>query len=194
MEENQVLQTVLDTMYARRSIRAYAPDMPVGREQTEILLRAAMAAPSACNLQPWEFVVVDTAEGMAQMKPLVPGGQFNAPMAIVVCARTEYIPWGGNGWQIDCALAMENMMLAACAMGLGSLCIGDFKGAEVRALLNIPQGVEIVNIVYFGYPAEQKRPVTRYKEIAVHWERYDTQRPHPARTTQGMIRESIEDS
>jgi len=185
---------IMDNILARRSIRHYVDNKPVERDKIQALLQAAMAAPSACNLQPWEFVIVDDPAELEAMKPFIRGGQFNAPMAMVVCARTEYVPWPGNGWQIDCAAAIENMMLAAVEMGLGSLWIGDFDQQKVREYLCVPQGVELVNIVYFGYPAETKRPVTRYKEEAVYWGKYDPNRPHAARTIPQMIQESISDS
>ena len=187
-------QPVLNCIFARRSIRNYVDDKPVEREKVEALLRAAMAAPSACNLQPWEFIIIDDPSEMTAFKKLVRGGQFNAPMAMVVCARTGYVPWEGNGWQIDCAAAIENMMLAAVEMGLGSLWIGDYNRKGVREFLNIPEGVEPVSIVYFGYPAEQKKPVTRYKAEAVYWGKYDPAREHAPRTIREMIQESIDDA
>lgn len=187
-------RVVLDNMLARRSCRNYVQDKPVAREDIHTLLRAAMAAPSACNLQPWEFIVVDTPAQTAAVREHVPGGQFVSPVIMVVCARTGCVPWQGNGWQIDCAAAIENMLLAATAMGLAGLWIGDFDARALRALLDIPEGVEIVNIVYLGYPAEEKAPVTRYKEEAVYWGKYDPDRPHAARTVRGMIDESIRDA
>ena len=191
---NERFDVVMDNLYARRSIRRYVEGRPVEREKIELLLRAAMAAPSACNLQPWEFVIVQGPEDMAALKAHVPGGPYNAPMAVVVCARAEVVPWEGNGWQIDCAAAIENMLLAACAMGLGSVWIGDFDDKALARLLSIPEGVALVNVVYFGYPAERKAPVSRYKEEAVYWGRYDPDRPHAPRTIEGMIQESIQDS
>ena len=186
--------TVLENILARRSIRHYAENKPVEREKIQVLLQAAMAAPSACNLQPWEFVIVDDPAELKELKAFIRGGQNNAPMAMVVCARTGYVPWAGNGWQIDCAAAIENMMLAAVEMGLGSLWIGDFDRPSVRKYLRVPEGVELVSVVYFGYPDEKKRPVSRYKEEAVYWGRYDPERPHAQRTIRGMIQESIDDA
>ena len=191
---NESFCAVMDNLYARRSIRRYVEGKPVECEKIGLLLHAAMAAPSACNLQPWEFVIVEGPEAMEALKAHVPGGPYNAPMAIVVCARTEIVPWEGNGWQIDCAAAIENMLLAACALDLGSLWIGDFDAKALANLLSIPEGVALVNVVYFGYPAERKRPVSRYKDEAVYWGRYDPQRPHAPRTIEGMIQESIDDA
>jgi len=187
-------KTAMDVILARRSIRNYVDNKPVEREKIILLLQAAMAAPSACNLQPWEFIIIDEPNELKELKVHIRGGQFNAPLAMVVCARTSYVPWDGNGWQIDCAAAIENMMLAAVELDLGSLWIGDFDRPAVRERLQIPEGVEPVNIVYLGYPAEQKKPVTRYKEEAVYWGKYDPNRPHAERTIREMIQESINDA
>jgi len=185
---------VYDTILSRRSIRSFVKGKPVEREKLMVLLRAAMAAPSACNLQPWEFIILDEPADIAEIKPYIPGGQFYTPVIMVVCAKTTYVPWDGNGWQIDCAAAIENMMLAAVELELGSLWIGDFDRAKLREHLTIPEGVEPVSVIYIGYPAERKKPVTRYKEEAVYWKRYDPNRPHTARTINEMIQESINDA
>lgn len=185
---------VLDLLYSRRSCRSYVQGKPVPHSDVDLLLKAAMAAPSACNLQPWEFIVIEDAQQVEAVRAHVPGGQYPAPLVMVVCARTEYVPWGGNSWQIDCAAAIENMLTLATAMGLAGLWIGDYDEDALRALLDIPDGVEIVNVVYFGYPAEEKAAITRYKDEAVYWGKYDPARPHAPRTTQGMIAQSIRDS
>lgn len=186
-------RAVIDNIYARRSIRQYQ-QKPVDREQIVSLLKAAMAAPSACNLQPWEFVVLDEPGQVEAARKHIGGGQFYAPVILLVCARTTYVPWDGNGWMIDCAAAIENLMLAAKAMGLGTLWIGDFDADALGQLLDIPQEVALVSVVYLGHPAEEKAPITRYKEEAVYWGKYDPARPHAERTIQGMIQESIDDA
>jgi len=79
---------MIDTIYARRSIRKYQ-ERPVEREKLETLLKAAMAAPSARNGKPWEFVVVTEPEGMAKVRSAMVFGGYNAPAAIIVCANTR---------------------------------------------------------------------------------------------------------
>jgi nitroreductase len=173
---------VFDAIYGRRSIRRYRDDTPVEHEKVVRLLEAAMAAPSACNIQPWEFIVATECEAVDAIRLAVgDNGHYNAPVAIVVCGCRDLIPWEGDDGVVDCAAAIENMLLAATAMGLGSVWIGGFDPSTIRAALGIPEHVVPVGIAYFGYPAEAKEPRTQYIESAVHWQRYDRRRPHEPR-------------
>jgi nitroreductase len=179
------VQNLFDVMYKRRSIRVYAEDKDVEQEKIIMLLKAAMAAPSACNLQPWEFIVINERDGLNKLKGCIGssnGRNYNAPAAFVICGNTSYIPWNDTG-VIDCSAAIENILLTATAMGLGAVWIGDFDGGAIRSLLDIPAHVAVISVVLFGYPAEQKPPRTQYTEEAVYWQKYDPQRKHPARTT-----------
>ena len=178
-------QNLMDLLYKRRSVRVYDAARPVERDKITLLLQAAMAAPSACNLQPWEFIVVDEPEGVTGLKECIDGDNgrsYNAPAAFVVCANTSYIPWDGDG-SADCSAAVENILLTAAAMELGAVWIGAFDSGAVRRRLCIPEHVLLHAIVLFGYPAEQKQPRTQYTEEAVYWQRYDPDREHPKRTT-----------
>ena len=179
------LKALLDVMYNRRSVRVYEEDRPVEKEKIDVLLKAAMAAPSACNLQPWEFIVVTEKEGMHSLKDCIGannGRHYNAAAAFVVCGNTRYLPWEGTG-VADCSAAIENLLLAVTALGLGAVWIGDYDGEAVSRLLDIPDHVSVNSIVLFGYPAENKPPRTQYTEEAVYWQKYDPKREHPERTT-----------
>lgn len=167
---------ILHAIYARRSIRDYQ-ERPVERASLIRLLQAAMAAPSACNLQPWEFVVVTDPVTVAQVKGTIARwGNWNAPAIIVVCGCPDLIPWSGDDGRVDCAAAIENMLLAATAMGLGTVWIGGFEPAKIRATLGIPDSIVPIGLVYVGYPEEHKEPRTQYRPDAVHWDRYDASR------------------
>ena len=179
------MQNLFDIMLKRRSIRRYVQDKPVEKEKIIMLLNAAMSAPSACNLQPWEFIVVTEEDRLNQLKDCIDsenGRYYNAPAAFVVCSNTSYIPWEGNG-EMDCSAAIENILLAAAAMELGTVWIGAVDGDEVRKLFDIPEHVAVISVVFFGYPAEEKAPRTQFTEEAVYWEKYDSKREHPERTT-----------
>ncbi|MBP7402948.1 MAG: nitroreductase family protein [Clostridia bacterium] len=179
------VQNLFDVMYSRRSIRRYEEGRPVGRDVIRRLLEAAMSAPSACNLQPWEFIVVDEPEGMDRLKACIGSGNgrfYNAPAAFVVCGNTRYIPWESSG-VLDCGAAIENILLAVTAMGLGAVWIGDYDEDAVRGLLDIPGHVRVNSLVLLGYPAESKEPRTQYNEEAVYWQKYDPDREHPKRST-----------
>ena len=177
----QVEKNVFDTIFSRRSIRTYAEEREVEQEKIIRLLEAGMAAPSACNIQPWEFIVVTDKARVRTIKESVrEHGYYNAPVVIVVCSYTAFIPWEGDG-VIDCSAAIENMLIAATAMQLGSVWIGGFDAASIRGILDIPEQVNVVAVVYFGYPAEHPEPRTKYVEEAVYWQKYDPEREHRPR-------------
>jgi len=175
-------QPVFDAIFSRRSIRVYQPGREIEREKIIKLLQAAMAAPSACNIQPWEFIVLQGEEALGRVKPLLlEHGNYNPPLVMVVCGYPDDIPWEGDTGRADCCAAIQNMLLAATVMGLGSVWIGGFDADALRQSLDIPERVVPQAVVYFGYPAESKQPRTKYLEEAVHWGKYDPTRQHKPR-------------
>lgn len=178
------IQSLLEVMYNRRSVRCYQEDKMVEQEKIIMLLKAAMAAPSACNLQPWEFIVVNEKDGINKLRACIDnnnGRYYNAPAAFIVCGNTSYLPWEGKG-EMDCSAAIENILLAATAMGLGTVWIGAFEEEGIRKNFDIPNHVAVNSVVLFGYPDEEKLSRTQYTEEAVYWQKYDLQREHPARS------------
>lgn len=175
----------LDYIFRRRSIRRYK-DKEVSKEQLEMLIKAAMAAPTACNNQPWEFIAVKEKETMNKLRNNMVMGKYNAPAAIVVCGNMKLASGGlKNHWDQDCSAAMENILLAATSMGLGSVWIGvhPVKGFmdSVRDIFDVPDYVIPLGIAYIGYADEIKEPRTQYNEKRVYWEKYDKTRKHRAR-------------
>lgn len=176
---NDCEKELYKVLYERRSIRSYIEGKPVEKEKIIKLLEAAMAAPSACNIQPWEFIVVSEEKTISAIKESIKKyGKWNAPLIVVVCGYTEFIPWEGDSWKLDCAAAIENMLLAAVVLGLGSVWIGGSDPQKIRRILDIPDNVHPMGLVYFGYPSEEKPPRTQYRHQAVHWEKYDRAREH----------------
>ena len=180
---------VYDAILARRSIRNFL-QTPVEREKIEILLKAAMAAPSACNLQPWAFIVVDEAETLEKVRNAAVQGNYNAPLAIVVCGVFKHIPWEGDGWIQDCGAAAQNIMLEATELGLASVCVGGFEENELRGALDIPDDVQPLCILEIGYPAYTRAPLSWYTEEAVHWQKYDREKERTMRTLE-MLQNDI---
>jgi nitroreductase len=172
---------VFNAILGRRSIRRFDDSRNVEKDKITKLLNAGMAAPSACNIQPWDFIIITNGQTIGSIKESIEKyGDYNAVVIIVVCGNNEFIPWKDHGI-IDCAAAMENIMLAAPSLGLGTVCIGGFNREKVKELLEIPQEIEPVGMIYLGYPAEGKKARTKYIEEAVHWEKYDTKREHRPR-------------
>jgi nitroreductase len=163
----------LETITARRSIRKYQ-DRPVEKEKLELLLQAAMAAPSANNRKPWEFVVITEAEKMAEIRSALTFGKYDAPAAIAVCGNTSKLKnLIGAFWVQDCSAATENILLAAVGLGLGTVWLGvhpihNFK-KRVAKVLDLPGHIEPLNVIYVGYPAEEKPARTQYDPKRVHW-------------------------
>lgn len=167
----------LETIFRRRSIRKYT-DQPVEPEKLDLLLQAAMAAPSAMNCKPREFVVVTDPERLSQFRKRLFFGNRNAPAAIVVCGNPSLSanPAARLFWQQDCSLAAQNILVAATSLGLGTVWIGVHPVAEfvrvVRETVGLPRHVTPLALIYVGYPAEEKSARTQYEERKVHWQKY----------------------
>lgn len=165
---------VLDAISARTSIRAYQ-DRPVGADTVELLLRAAMSAPSARNRQPWAFIVVDDKDLLRQLADSLPYAQSAAaaPIAVVVCGvLTESQGATNAGWWVqDAAAASENLLLAAHAVGLGAVWTGVYSYEDrvraVRNVLGLPRHVVPLNVIPIGYPAENPAPKQKWDPAKV---------------------------
>jgi nitroreductase len=167
---------VFSAIYARRSIRSFKSGIKVGKKKIDKLLKAAMAAPSACNIQPWDFLIIDDEEKIDEIKKSIENyGNYNAPLIMIITGNNRNIPWKDNG-VIDCALAMENIMIAAPTLGLGTVCIGGFNRKSIKELFKLPDGVEAIGMLYIGYPNENKKRRTKYLEEAIHWNTFDSER------------------
>ncbi|MBN2003007.1 MAG: nitroreductase family protein [Anaerolineae bacterium] len=174
-------EIVFNAILARRSIRYFDDAKPVEKEKLDKLMQAAMAAPSACNIQPWEFIIVTQSDIVEKIRSSIKQfANYNTNTIIVVCGSNDFIPWKDNGI-MDCALAMGNIMIAAPTLGLGTVCIGGFDRQAVKEILNIPENVEPIGMLYIGYPKEVKNPRTKYLEEAVHWESFDNTRERKPR-------------
>ena len=171
------METILDIIQKRRSIREYQ-DKAVSRELLEKLLQAGMAAPSARNSKPWEFVVVTEKATLDKLRANLKNGNYNAPAAIVVLGNLKIATAESSTrfWVQDCTAAVENMLIAAAGLGLGTVWIGSYPKEDVmqaeRDILGISQDVYPLALFYVGYPAEEVPPRTQYEAGRVHWEKY----------------------
>jgi nitroreductase len=162
----------LEAIHGRRSIRRYR-DEPVDVSAIEAMLRAAMAAPSAGNQQPWQFVVLDDRRVLDAIPEFHPYSAMlhEAPLAIAVCGDARSEKHEGF-WVQDCSAAVQNLLLAAHALGLGAVWLGvhpdEDRAARAKELLGLPDGVTCLAIVAVGHPAEQKGPEDRYDAARVH--------------------------
>lgn len=162
----------MNSIFHRTSIRKYQ-DRPVEKEKVERLLRAAMAAPSAGNQQPWEYYVVTDAQKLALLSQSSPfaGCAKGAPLAFVACSRRDCrLPDYAN---IDLSASVENLLLEADAQGLGAVWLGiaplQERMERVAEILGLPDGLEAFAVIPCGYPAEEKKQQDRYEESRVHY-------------------------
>ena len=149
---------VLDAIRNRRSVRDYSPQA-IPDDVMDRMREAMRLAPSACNLQPWHFVMV-TSEVTRRKLGAAAHGQLwiaTAPVIVVACGRPQqaYPRMGGSGnsVDIDVTIALDHLMLAAVAEGLGTCWIGSFSEREVKRLLDVPRGVKVVALTPLGFPA-----------------------------------------
>ncbi|MCD6593424.1 nitroreductase family protein [Candidatus Bathyarchaeota archaeon] len=157
---------VFEAIKTRRSIRAFTEE-EVSDEEIEKILDAARWAPSAGNIQPWMFVIVRDPKRKRRLSEAALNQLFieEAPVVIVVCADQERSGrvYGRRGSDLYCiqdtAAAIQNLLLAAHALGLGACWVGAFNEDAVRHVLNIPAGVRPVAIIPIGRPAVKPRAV-----------------------------------
>ena len=171
---------VLEAIKTRRSIRRYKTT-PVEDQTIELVLEAARWAPSWKNTQCWRFIVVRDSKVKAQLaqalgktssgKPnRATDAIRNAPVVIVVCAELgksgylegELATDKGEYWYMfDTALAMQNLVLAAHSLGLGTVHIGWFDAKKVASILGVPPGFNVVTMTPLGYPDEEHKTSPR---------------------------------
>ncbi|HSV86988.1 MAG TPA: nitroreductase family protein [Levilinea sp.] len=165
---------LMKALITRRSIRHFDPK-PVPEELVEMLLRAAMQAPSAANAQPWHFVVMTNRLILEKVTEFHPAAEslHQAPIAILVCgdSKLEKRP---DRWVMDCSAATQNILLAAHANDLGAVWLGihpdPIRIDGIRRLVNLPEHVRPLSLVAVGYPAQASQPVDRFHPERIHYE------------------------
>jgi nitroreductase len=161
---------------ARYSVRAYKPD-PVEDHKLAQVLEAARLAPTASNRQPFQIVVIHTAGREDELKRVYNRGWFvQAPLVLCACGipADNWVRMDGKNYNdVDVAIAMDHLILAAADIGLGTCWIADFDPAAAREVLNLPDEVEPVAFTTLGYPADTPRPKSRKPlETLVRYERW----------------------
>lgn len=159
---------VLEAINARISVRNFK-DQPVPKEDVLRLVQAGLRAPTAGNIQPWFFYVVMDNKLKNSLAEAALGQNFiaSAPVVIVTCAEPEASAkiYGDRGRYLYCiqdtAAAVENIMLAAVSLGLGSCWIGAFDEGKVAGLLSMPRGRRPVAVIPVGYPEKEKAGTAR---------------------------------
>jgi nitroreductase len=155
------MMEVLEAIKNRRSVRSY-DTRPIAPESYQQLQAALRYAPSACNFQPWRFILVEEAALREKVAQACKGQMWmaQAPVIVVACGFAEqaYQKMGGygNSVDIDLGIALDHLSLAAVAEGLGTCWIGAFHEPQVKELLSIPAEAKVVALMPVGYPASEE--------------------------------------
>lgn len=165
----------IETIMTRTSVRKFKPEK-LSETQMETLLRAGMAAPTAVNKQPWEFVVVDDRELLDSMQAALPNARIadGCQQVIVVCGNEQKALEGEarSYWIQDCAAATENILLAAHATRLGAVWCGvapiKERMAKLAELLGTPSYVKPFAVICVGVPAEAPAAKDKWKTENIH--------------------------
>ncbi len=163
----------LEAILTRRSVRSFT-DRMVPDDVLKKILEAAMFAPSAGNQQPWQYVVVTDRKLLEKLAVVSPNSApaAKAPLAMLVCADMSLEKHPGY-WVIDCSAAIQNMLLAAHALGLGGVWCGIYPAEDrmdgCRRLFKLPKEVVPHSLIPLGYPAAPlPPPPQRYDASRVH--------------------------
>lgn len=175
-EQTDDRNAVVENIMTRTSIRAYQ-ERQVEDEKIEVMLRAAMAAPTAGNKQPWRFIVIKDKNILKEISENFKNIKMaeQAPMAIVVCGdlKATFEGEGVEYWVQDASAATENILLAAHSLGLGAVWCGIYpikdRVATLKDMLDIPDDIVPLNIVPVGYPAEIPKPKDKWNPAAIRY-------------------------
>jgi len=165
-----------ELIHSRYSVRSYRPD-PIDKAVVEQVLDAARCAPTACNRQPFGFVVVHTEGRKEELSRIYHRPWFvQAPLIIAACGipSQNWVRRDGKNYNdVDVAIAMDHLILAAANAGLGTCWVAAFDPAAAREVLQLPAEVEPVAFTPLGYAADSRGPMQR-KPLSelVRWERW----------------------
>lgn len=172
----------IDAILTRRSVRQFDSTKQISHEDLEEIIKAAQYAPSAHNMQPWEFLVITDKEKMANLRHIQPWTSFakDASAVVLVCGDENQSfsrdkddeSW--NYSDIDCSLATQNLLLAAHAKGIGACFCGAAPMPKVisglQEMFSLSKNIRPLSIVVLGYPKDEpKQPTDRFKSAKIHW-------------------------
>lgn len=171
----EITRAILQNIMTRTSDRMFDPSKEVGEEDIQTLLQAGMAAPTAVNRQPWQFVVVSNRDLLNQLAAALPYCHCanEATAAIVVCGDKNRFLEGDDSelWVQDVSAATENILLAAHAIGLGSVwtCLYPHtdRMGSVSEILQLPQDFVPFNVIPVGYVSKSHAPIDKWNPAAV---------------------------
>lgn len=175
-KSDEVMKNILE----RKSVRTYA-NKKVEKEDIETLLRAAMAAPSAVNAQPWVFIAIDDRQILDNLASQLPNAKMlsQAQAAIIVCGNMEKALQGEGReyWVQDCSAATQNILLAAESMGLGAVWTGVYPKKErvniIQTEMLLPSHIVPLCVIPIGWQTGKEKPKQKYTEENIRWNKWE---------------------
>lgn len=169
----------LQVIHSRKSVRTYT-DKQVSKEAITELVKAAMAAPTAVNKQPWAFIAIDERKVLDQLAEELPYAKMlkHATAAIVVCGDTQKAleGWENIFWVQDCSAATQNILLAAEAMQLGAVWTAVYPATDrmhtVTNILHLPEHIIPLNVIPIGYPKTEGKVQDKWNNENLHWQKW----------------------
>lgn len=165
----------IENILSRRSIRRFNSSMQVPQKMVELMVECACAAPSAGNFHPWHFIVIDKREKLDAIAEAHPYAKMlrTATLAVAVCSELEREGRPLRYWEEDCSAAMQNLLLAANALGLGSVWLGVKRGdnlleEKLKTILDVPSDIALMSVAAVGYPLETKDPHKGVDSHSIH--------------------------
>jgi nitroreductase len=177
--EETLMNDTLKTIFSRKSVRTFKSET-VPKEKLELLIRAGMAAPTAVDKRPWEFIVVTDRTVLKQLADALPFAKMaDKGAAAIIVGGDVRKQWGGmdsDYWIMDCSAATENILLAAESMGLGAVWTAVYPEESrirtVRQILGIPSHIVPLNLIPLGVPAGREKPKDKYNPAQIHWNKW----------------------
>ena len=150
---------------ARRSIRKYKQGAVIPQEHIDLMLEAAMCAPSGRNVRPWSFIVIESADVRRRIAEETNSNRFlnDASLAIVVCGDPASMPDGPKEgfWPQDCAAATQNLMLQATELGYGTCWCGAYPGTRTPVLIDVLQLKGLMPLSLIAVGVADEAPASR---------------------------------
>lgn len=172
------------TIFNRKSVRNYV-ETTITPETLEFLVKAGMAAPSAMDRRPWEFIIINDKTTIKKLNDALPSAKMaeKAGFAIVVAGNIEKQAGGKDStfWIMDCSAAVENILLAAESMGLGTVWTAVYPGPDrmkpVTEILGLPANIVPLAFIPIGKPAGTDKPKDKFDKSRIHWNHWTEQTP-----------------
>ncbi len=170
------MNETLKTIFNRKSVRAYK-EGAVPKEQLELIVRAGMAAPTAVDKRPWEFIVITDKALLKKLADVLPYAKMaeKAGAAILVAGDLERQHGGRDSvyWIMDCSAAIENILLAVESLGLGAVWTAIYPNQDriepVRQIIKMPSHIMPLALIPIGIPTGVEKPKDKWNPKQVHW-------------------------